>query len=72
MATLAACTAHFGKRKAKLEKELAGITGRLSSPNFVEKAPEKVVAETKAQALELTEQLEAIKDRMEQMVALSG
>ncbi|RVV99900.1 valine--tRNA ligase [Mesobaculum littorinae] len=36
------------KSVQKLEKELGGLRGRLSNPNFAQSAPEEVVAETRA------------------------
>ena len=30
--------ARLGKQKAKLEKDLAGINGKLNNPKFIEKA----------------------------------
>ncbi|HAW23642.1 MAG TPA: valine--tRNA ligase [Pseudomonas sp.] len=39
--------ARLEKTLAKLEKELSGLRGRLGNPNFVESAPEDVVAETR-------------------------
>ncbi|HDR28582.1 valine--tRNA ligase [Rhodovulum sp.] len=35
------------KSVAKLEKDLAGLTGRLNNPKFIESAPEDVVEETR-------------------------
>ncbi|MCO8146161.1 valine--tRNA ligase [Rhodovulum tesquicola] len=35
------------KSLAKLEKELAGLTGRLNNPKFIDSAPEDVVEETR-------------------------
>ena len=41
------------KQAEKLSKELDGLEKRLSNKSFVDKAPEKVVAEVKASAKEL-------------------
>jgi len=37
---------------AKAEKEIKGLAGRLSNPNFADKAPPEVVAECKAKLAE--------------------
>ncbi len=37
---------------AKAEKEIKGLAGRLSNPNFADKAPPDVVAECKAKLAE--------------------
>ncbi|MEM9032863.1 MAG: valine--tRNA ligase, partial [Pseudomonadota bacterium] len=39
--------ARLAKSLEKLEKDLRGLTGRLSNPKFIESAPEAVVAETR-------------------------
>jgi valyl-tRNA synthetase len=40
--------ARLDKALAKLEKEIKGLSGRLSNPKFAESAPEEVVEETRA------------------------
>jgi valyl-tRNA synthetase len=40
-------------RRAKLEKDLAKVTGRLSAPGFVDKAPEEVVVEERRREQEI-------------------
>jgi len=50
--------ARLEKTLAKLDKELAGLRGRLNNPKFVESAPEDVVAETR-ENLALREEEEA-------------
>ena len=40
--------ARLEKTLGKLEKEMGGLSGRLSNPKFVESAPEEVVDETRA------------------------
>ena len=48
----------LGKSLAKLEKELAGLRGRVNNPKFVESAPEDVVSEAR-ENLRLREDEEA-------------
>ncbi|TLM79682.1 valine--tRNA ligase [Microbulbifer harenosus] len=57
------------KELDKLDKELARIAGKLQNPNFVDKAPEDVVAKEKARQAEMesararfAEQLESLKN----------
>ncbi len=45
---IAAERARLEKARARLEKELRGLRGRLDNPRFTENAPEEVVAETRA------------------------
>lgn len=59
------------KQQSKLEKELAGLNGRLSNPKFVDKAPEKVVAEARQQAAEMGEQLAQIADKIAKFSSLA-
>jgi len=47
---VAAETERLGKALARLDKELAGLNGRLSNPKFAESAPEEVVTETREAA----------------------
>jgi valyl-tRNA synthetase len=54
---------------AKVEKDLAGLTTRLSDPNFAARAPEAVVSKARAQAAELTEKREKLAERL---AALNG
>jgi valyl-tRNA synthetase len=58
---VAAEQGRLAKALEKLEKELAGLTGRLSNPKFAESAPEDVVEETREAAA--TKGLEAEKLR---------
>lgn len=58
------------KQKGKLEKDLAGLAGRLNNPKFIESAPEKVVKEAQTQAAELEEQLSLVADKIAQAEAL--
>jgi len=65
-------SARLEKQAAKLEKEIGGLAGRLSSPKFVEKAPEEVVRKSEAELAELRERLAAVAARLEQMKALAA
>lgn len=57
-------TVRLQKQQAKIEKELAALNGRLGNKKFMDKAPEKVVAEARAQAAEMGEQLAAIAEKL--------
>ncbi|KAL4517680.1 hypothetical protein Ndes2526A_g02065 [Nannochloris sp. 'desiccata'] len=59
------------KQAGKLQKELEGFQARLSNASFVDKAPEKVVAEVKASAVEAAEQLAIINDKIVKFQALA-
>ena len=52
------------KQGEKISKELEGLEKRLSNKNFVDKAPENVVAEVKAAAKELGDQLAVINEKI--------
>ncbi|MEM0983953.1 MAG: valine--tRNA ligase [Planctomycetota bacterium] len=56
--------AALGTELAKLEKQLKTLDGRLSNPGYVEKAPEKMVNETKQQRAETAERIDAIRARL--------
>ena len=62
----------LGRQAGKLEKEVAGLAGRLKSPKFVEKAPAEVVEKSKKELAELEEQLASVRSRMSQMEALAA
>ena len=49
---------------AKAEKEIKGLTGRLSNPNFADKAPPEVVAECKAKLAEAEAQADLARRRL--------
>jgi len=49
---LEALQGRLEKDIAKAEKEIKGLAGRLSNPNFADKAPPEVVAECKAKLAE--------------------
>ena len=64
----------FEAEKKRLEKELAQCTDKLefinkklSNPEFVNKAPEKVVEQNRADAQKLTEKIENIKNSIESL-----
>lgn len=62
--------ARLEKQRGKLQKDLGGLEGRLGNAKFVDSAPEKVVAETRAQAAALGEQLAAIEEKVAQARAM--
>ena len=52
------------RQATKIEKDLTTLESRLSSPSFVEKAPKKVVDETKEKRDDLAQQLSMVKGRL--------
>jgi valyl-tRNA synthetase len=52
------------KDLAKIEKEIAGLAGRLANPNFAGKAPPEVVAECQANLAEAQAQAELVRGRL--------
>jgi valyl-tRNA synthetase len=52
------------KDLAKVEKEIAGLAGRLANPNFAGKAPPEVVAECQANLAEAEAQAEMLRGRL--------
>ncbi|XP_074294587.1 valine--tRNA ligase, chloroplastic/mitochondrial 2 isoform X2 [Silene latifolia] len=52
------------KRLVKMEGEYKGLQARLSSPKFVEKAPDKVVCETREKAEEILEKINSTRNRI--------
>jgi len=52
------------KDLAKVEKEIAGLAGRLANPNFAGKAPPEVVAECQANLAEARAQAELVRGRL--------
>jgi valyl-tRNA synthetase len=52
---------------AKIDKDLAGLAGRLSDPTFAEKAPEAVVAKARGQQAELLERRGKVAERLEHL-----
>eukprot|EP00887_Chlorella_sp_A99_P007370 scaffold2.g7370.t1 len=57
--------------RAKVEKELAALDGRLGNASFVDRAPQKVVDEVRAQAEEMRQQLAMIDDKLAKFAALA-
>ena len=53
-----------------MEKELAALDGRLGNASFVQRAPEKVVEEVRAQAEEMRQQLAMVDDKLSKFAAL--
>jgi valyl-tRNA synthetase len=62
--------ARLSKQKAKVEKELAGITGRLANPKFTEKASPEYIAEVRAQAADAEQRLSSVEAKLTQVSAL--
>lgn len=50
----------LARQKADLEKKIAGLNGRLSNKGYIEKAPPKLVEETKQQLAESQAELDSI------------
>jgi valyl-tRNA synthetase len=59
------------KTLVKLDKELGGITGRLSNPKFMASAPEEVVAEAEGNAARLIEEAGRLRDALAQLAGLN-
>ncbi|MEI7953190.1 MAG: valine--tRNA ligase, partial [Synechococcaceae cyanobacterium ELA182] len=55
------------KDLAKVDKEIAGLAGRLANPNFAGKAPPEVVAECQANLLEAEAQAELVRGRLAEL-----
>ena len=56
------------KDLAKVEKEIAGLAGRLANPNFAGKAPPEVVAECQANLAEAEAQAEMLRGRLGELI----
>ena len=52
------------KEKERLTKELARVSGMLANPNFVNKAPEKKIAEEKEQLENYTQMMARVEERL--------
>lgn len=63
--------ARLQKQREKLEKDLAGVMGRINNSKFMDKAPPKVVAETMQQKEDAEQKVSAIVQKMEQMSELT-
>ncbi|KAK9812933.1 hypothetical protein WJX72_005989 [[Myrmecia] bisecta] len=59
------------KQREKLEKEVAGVAGRLNNNKFVDNAPAAVVAEVRRQHDEATEKLAKVLEKLEQMAQMA-
>ena len=59
--------ARIGKDIAKIDKDLAGLSGRLENPQFVASAPPAVVEKARAQAAELTDKRAKLEERLRQL-----
>ncbi|PNH08292.1 Valine--tRNA ligase [Tetrabaena socialis] len=64
--------ARLGKQKAKLDKDLAGIAGRLNNPSFMAKAAQEYVDEARAQEREAREKLALVDAKIAQVQALQA
>jgi len=62
-----ALKAKLNKDLGKIEAEAKGIEGRLSNPNFVERAPAEVVATHRTQLEELEQQQQILRDRLRKL-----
>ncbi|CAA6811991.1 MAG: Valyl-tRNA synthetase (EC [uncultured Thiotrichaceae bacterium] len=60
-------TARLQKEIEKLEKNLAGLHGRLSNPSFTDKAPEKVVNQVREQHAEVEAALTQMQSQLQQI-----
>ncbi|ARN75373.1 valine--tRNA ligase [Oceanicoccus sagamiensis] len=66
----AAETARLGKEIEKLQKDLDRITGKLSNPKFVDKAPADVVNKEKEKQAAQQQSLDKLQQQLEQINAL--
>ncbi|MEB3119542.1 MAG: CAAD domain-containing protein, partial [Limnothrix sp.] len=64
---LAALRAKLTKALTKAEGEIKGLSGRLSNPGFVDKAPPEVVASARAALAEAETQAQLLRDRLAQL-----
>ena len=63
--------ARLNKQREKLEKDLAGVMGRMNNSKFMDKAPPKVIAETMQQKEDAEQKVAAILHKIEQMAELA-
>ncbi|MCK5726668.1 MAG: valine--tRNA ligase [Thiotrichaceae bacterium] len=63
-------TARLNKEIEKVQKNLQGLEGRLSNPNFTDRAPEKVVDQVRAQRAEQTSALEQLQQQLVKIATL--
>lgn len=64
MIDISAEVERLSKRLSKMQTEYDGLKARLSSPNFVEKAPEDVVRGVREKAAEAEEKIILTKNRL--------
>ncbi|KAL6574173.1 hypothetical protein OROHE_001077 [Orobanche hederae] len=64
MVDISAETQRLSKRLAKMQTEYDGLMARLSSPSFVEKAPEDIVRGVREKAAEAEEKLNLTRNRL--------
>ncbi|MDX1812087.1 MAG: hypothetical protein R3240_09080, partial [Gammaproteobacteria bacterium] len=62
--------ARLDKEIGKLEKTLKGVEGKLSNPNFVDRAPADVVEKEKAKAEEMRHSLSSLQQQKERIAKL--
>ncbi len=62
--------ARLEKTLAKLDKEIAGLNGRLSNPKFVESAPEEVVEETRDNLAQRRDEADKLSAALERLAEL--
>jgi valyl-tRNA synthetase len=68
---VAAEQGRLAKALEKLEKELAGLNGRLSNPKFAESAPEEVVEETREAAAARAEEAAKLRAALDRLAAMA-
>jgi len=59
--------ARLGKEIEKKQQEVARIEGKLSNPQFVERAPEAVVEKERAKIAEIQTALKSFEDQLERI-----
>jgi len=60
--------ARLGKQAEKLKKDIVTLESRLTSPGFLDKAPEKLVSEVKSNINEKKQQLASVEGSMSSLV----
>ena len=63
--------ARLNKQREKLEKDLAGVLGRINNKKFMDKAPPKIIAETMQQKVDAEQKVSAILQKIVQMSELA-
>lgn len=64
--------ARLNKQKEKLERDLAGVAGRMANHKFMDNAPPAVVADTLRQKEEAEQKVAAILEKVQQMSQLAA